>query len=44
MKLSKIQLSRMVQLGVFLGKLLGSYLKTGLPLTKNVPKPLNHVL
>ena len=39
-KLSKTQLSRMIQLGGFLGRLLGSLLKTGLPLTKNVKKPL----
>ena len=39
-KLSKTQLSKMVQSGGFLGKLLGSLLKTGLPLIKNVIKPL----
>ena len=38
-KLSKTQLSKMIQLG-FLGKLLGPLLKTGLPLIKNVIKPL----
>ena len=37
--LSKIQLSRMVQSGGFLGRLLGPLLKTGLPLIKNVIKP-----
>ena len=30
----------MIQLGGFLGKLLGPLLKTGLPLIKNVIKPL----
>ena len=39
-KLSKIQLSKMIQSGGFLGRLLGSLLKTGLPLMKNVIKPL----
>ena len=39
-KLSKIQLSKMVQLGRFLGRLLGPLIKTGLPLIKNVIKPL----
>ena len=39
-KLSKIQLSKMVQLGVCLGRLLGPLLKTGLPLMKNVITPL----
>ena len=33
-KLSKTQLSEMVQLGGFLGRLLGQLLKTGLPLMK----------
>ena len=35
-KLSKTQLSKMIQLGGFLGRLLGPLLKTGLPLMKNV--------
>ena len=35
-KFSKIQLSKMIQSGGFLGKLLGSLLKTELPLIKNV--------
>ena len=35
-KLSKTQLSKMIQSGGFLGRLLGSLLKTGLPLIKNV--------
>ena len=39
-KLSKIQLSKMIQPGGFLGKLLGPLLKTGLPLMKSVIKPL----
>ena len=39
-KLSKTQLSKMIQSGGFLGKLLGSLLKTGLPLIKRVIKPL----
>ena len=40
-KLSKTQLSKMVQLGGFLGRLLGLLLKTGLSLMKNVVKPLD---
>ena len=39
-KLSKTQLSKMMQSGGFLGKLLGPLLKTGLPLMKSVIKPL----
>ena len=39
-KLSKTQLSKMIQSGGFLGRLLGPLLKTGLPLTKNTIKPL----
>ena len=39
-KLSKTQLSNMIQLGGFLGRLLGLLLKTGLPLIKIVIKPL----
>ena len=39
-KLSKTQLSKMIQLGGFLGKLFGPLLKTGLPLIKNVIEPL----
>ena len=38
--LSKTQLSKMIQSRGFLGRLLGSLLKTGLPLMKNVIKPL----
>ena len=39
-KLSKTQLSKMTQLGGFLGRLLGPVLKPGLPLITNVIKPL----
>ena len=39
-KLSKTQLSKMIQSGGFLGRLLGPLLKTELPLIKNVIKPL----
>ena len=39
-QLSKTQLSKMIQSGGFLGRLLGSLLKAGLPLIKNVIKPL----
>ena len=39
-KLWKNQLSKMIQSGGFLVRLLGLLLKTGLPLTKNVIKPL----
>ena len=39
-KLSKTQLSKMIQAGGFLGRLLGPLLKTGLPLIKNAVKPL----
>ena len=39
-KFSKTQLSKMMQSGGFLSKLLGPLLKTGLPLIKNVIKPL----
>ena len=39
-KLSKTQLSKMIQSGGFLGRLLGPLLKTGLPLIENVIKPL----
>ena len=38
--LSKTQLSKMIQSGGFLGRLLSPLLKTGLPLIKNVIKPL----
>ena len=39
-KLSKTQLSKMIQSGGFLGRLLGPSLKTGLLLMKNAVKPL----
>ena len=39
-KLSKTQLSNMIQSGGVLGRLLGPLLKTGLPLIKNVIKTL----
>ena len=39
-KFSKTQLSKMIQSGGFLVRLLGSLLKTGLPLISNVIKPL----
>ena len=40
LKLSKTQLSTVIQAGGFLGRLLGSLLKTVLPLMKNEIKPL----
>ena len=39
-KLRKSQISKIIQSGRFLGKLLGPLLKTGLPLIKNVTRPL----
>ena len=39
-KLSKAQISKIIQSGGFLGKILGTLLKTGLPLLKSVIKPL----
>ena len=39
-KFSKTQLSKMIQSGGFLGKLLGPLLKTALPLIKNIITPL----
>ena len=39
-KLSKAQLSKTIQSGGFLGRLLCPLLKTGLPLISNVIKPL----
>ena len=39
-KLSKAQINKIIQSGGFLGTLLGPLLKTGLPLIKNVIKPL----
>ena len=40
LKLSRAQISKKIQSGGFLGRLLGPLLKTGLPLIKNVIKPL----
>ena len=39
-ELSKSQICKMVQSGGSLGRLLGTLLETGLPLMKNVIKPL----
>ena len=39
-KLSKAQISKIIQSGEFLSKILGPLLKTGLPLLKSVTKPL----
>ena len=39
-KLSKTQLSKVIQSGGFLGRLLGPLIKTGLPLMKSVIQPL----
>ena len=44
MKLSKRQLSKMIQLGGFLGKLLRPLLKTGLLLMKSVIQPLAKIV
>ena len=40
LKLSRAQISKIIQSGGFLGKLLGPLLKTALALIKNVIKPL----
>ena len=40
LKLSKAQISKIIQSGGFLGRLLGPLLKTGIPLIKNGIKPL----
>ena len=40
LKLSKAQINKIIQSGGFLGKFLGPLLKTGLPLIKDVIKPL----
>ena len=40
LKLSTAQVSKIIQSGGFLGRSLGPLLKTGLPLIKNVIKPL----
>ena len=39
-KFFKAQINKIIQSGGFLGRLLGPLLKTGLPLIKNVIKPL----
>ena len=39
-KLSKTQISKMIQSGGFIGRLFGPLLKAGLPLMNNVIKPL----
>ena len=43
-KLSKTQISKMMQSGGFLVRLVGPLLKTGLPLKKNLIKPLAKML
>ena len=43
-KFSKTLLSKMIQSGGFLSKLLGPLLKSGLPLIKNVIKPLTKII
>ena len=43
-KLSKTQLSKMMQSGGFLGRLLNRLLKTGLPLMKNAIKSLAKIV
>ena len=40
LKLSEAQINKIIQSGGFLSRLLGPLLKTGLPLIKNVIKPL----
>ena len=40
LKLSKAQISKIIQSRGFLGRLLGPLVKKGLPLIKNVIKPL----
>ena len=40
LKLSKAQINKIIQSGGFLSKLLGPLIKTGLPLIKNIIKPL----
>ena len=40
LKLFKAQISKIIQSGRFRGRFLGPLLKTGLPLIKNVIKPL----
>ena len=43
-KLSKTQLHKVAQSGGFLDRLLGSFLKSGLPLIGNLPKPLAKIV
>ena len=43
-RLSKTQLSKMIQSAGFLGRLLGLLLRTGLPLMKSVIKPLAQIV
>ena len=42
--MSKTQLSKIIQSGGFLGRLLSPLLKIGLPLIKNVLKPLAKII
>ena len=42
--MSKTQISKVIQSEGFLGRLLGPLLKTGLPLIKNVIKPLAKIV
>ena len=44
LKLCEAQISRIIQFGGFLGRILGPLLKTGLPLIKNVIKPLAKIV
>ena len=44
LKLSRAQISKRIQSGGFLGRLLGLLIKTGLPLIKNVIKPLAKIV
>ena len=44
LQISKAQLSKMIESGRFLGRLLGPLLKTGLLLIKNVIKPLAKIV
>ena len=44
LKLSRAQISKRIQSGGFLGRLLGPLIKTGLPLIKNVIKPLAKIV
>ena len=44
LKLSKAQINKIIQSGGFLSRLLGPLLKTGLPLIKNVIKPLAKIV